>query len=344
MHSFYEFRLNEKYSHLLLKPTEGERLDENVRKVVLRDDDPRLAEMAKITEKVEKKRDEYFFAGWDIRRKYSKAELERAEIFHLSLRPFFEPAGEECGTIYDETTACPHCGAGRRQVSDLVLDMRKIPKSRDITSTIADEWIVSQRLAELMLEARLTGFELRPIRHKARYQDDAIQYHTVPTGRKVLEMAKKLGYKESTWKFSVWINHPKRQPLLHRIESEHAAICDRRAASRGKLLPVWYQLVVTESIGATLPPTTFGIRPFNLDSAGKYRCPLGHSAGLNLLSEVSLARSNWDGSDLMVTENLAGWRIGLFVPSPLLLVSPRFLRLLQNEKIKAYRSNIAHLV
>ncbi|HET6239997.1 MAG TPA: hypothetical protein VFE41_34310 [Acetobacteraceae bacterium] len=60
------------------------------------------------------------------------------------------------------------------QVPDLVLDLRKAPKTADIASTIAGEWIVSQRLAEILLSSGLTGFELRPARHRARYEDDPV--------------------------------------------------------------------------------------------------------------------------------------------------------------------------
>lgn len=361
--------MQEKYAHLLLKANEGERLGINhIRKIVLRDDDPRMAAMERITKLVRKKYDSYFFAGWDIRRKYTKSELDRAEIFNLELTPSFEPTGEECGTVYDESSVCPHCGAGRRQVSDLVLDLRKIPKNRDITSTIADEWIVSQRLAELMLDANLSGFKLRPVKHKARYRDDPIDYRLLPTGRKMLGMARKLGYKELSWKFAVWINHPDQRELMDQIDKEQVERGERRDRRRGKPLPVWHQLIVTGSAGITLPPTTFGIEPFDLgtkrksrirlddnlkphfahfrdnDLKGEYRCPLGHVSGLNLLSEVFVARSAWNGRDLAVTDNLVGVPRGLLVPRPMLLISPRFWRLLQQHKFKACRYDVAHLV
>jgi hypothetical protein len=49
----------------------------------------------------------------------------------------------------------------RVQVGPLRLDLRRAPKSKDIAQTIADdEWIVNQRLAELLIDARMTGFTL----------------------------------------------------------------------------------------------------------------------------------------------------------------------------------------
>jgi predicted DNA-binding antitoxin AbrB/MazE fold protein len=43
-------------------------------------------------------------------RKYAKQDLENSEALRLIIVPHFEPAGEECGTIYD--TLCEHCNWG----------------------------------------------------------------------------------------------------------------------------------------------------------------------------------------------------------------------------------------
>src|SRR5438045_6720657 len=37
--------------------------------------------------------------GWYLR-KYTRKDLENAEVFRLTIPTHFEPAGEECGTIY----------------------------------------------------------------------------------------------------------------------------------------------------------------------------------------------------------------------------------------------------
>ena len=68
------------------------------------------------------------------------------------------------------------------QVSDLRLDLRKVPKGKEIATTIANEIIVSQRLAERMTDAGLTGFELRPCGIKRRYGDDPLDLRQVPIG------------------------------------------------------------------------------------------------------------------------------------------------------------------
>jgi len=151
MHEFYEFRVPEEYAHRLFRPEEGDRLSAGknlpptTRKILLPSYDPRLPQVGELNREYREGTTipRYFFAGWDIHRRYTKRDLEAAELFSLEITAAFEPEGESCGTAYDESTACPHCGADRTQVTDLRLDLRKAPKTKDIARTIADEWIVS---------------------------------------------------------------------------------------------------------------------------------------------------------------------------------------------------------
>ena len=94
-------------------------------------------------------------------RKYTKAELRGADILQLVIHAHFEPAGEECGTIYE--TLCEHCNWGR-QVSDLILDLRRVPQHKDLAETISwVEWVVSSRFADIFAEDGVTGAEFAPI-------------------------------------------------------------------------------------------------------------------------------------------------------------------------------------
>jgi hypothetical protein len=94
-------------------------------------------------------------------RKYSKLELQQAEILRLTIHSHFEPCGEECGTIYE--TLCDECNWGR-QLSDLALDLHRIPQHKDLHETIArTEWIVSSKFVQLFVENGLTGAEFKPI-------------------------------------------------------------------------------------------------------------------------------------------------------------------------------------
>jgi hypothetical protein len=165
MREFAEFRILEKNASLVLREDEGVRLSNTVRKLIVETNHPLYKIIGEINNTLQKD-GEYLFLGWDLQRKYTKNELNSASIFQLIITAVFEPTGEECGTVYDESTACKICEAGRTQVSDLILDLRKVPKKKDIARTIANEWIVSQRLAEMFMDNNITGFVLKPLNIK----------------------------------------------------------------------------------------------------------------------------------------------------------------------------------
>jgi hypothetical protein len=127
---------------------------------------PQSAEFEEIREFIDTRRRQGVSAYTDFPighyfRKYTKAELQQAEILRLNIVAHFEPSGEECGTIYE--TLCDHCNLGR-QVSDLIVDVRRIPQHKDLCETIAwVEWIVSERFAQIFSRENLTGAEFRPI-------------------------------------------------------------------------------------------------------------------------------------------------------------------------------------
>lgn len=122
----------------------------------------------------------------------------------------------------------------------------------------------------------------------------------------------------------------------------------RGCGEKAKVTPLWKQLMVTGKAGRTTPPTAIGLKPFrqtHIDTDGRnYRCPRGHVSGLNVLSEVYLKREEWDGSDIAATEDMFGVRIGVLVPAPLLLITPRFYRLLKENNVKGFKVEVAHLV
>jgi hypothetical protein len=223
-------------------------------------------------------------------RRYTQRELASAELLRLLIPRDFQPAGEECGTVYDESTSCPRCGVGRLQKSDLHVRLRRVfqeypsipqAKRTGIARTIADEIIVSRTTADLMRQARITGVKLLPV---------------------------------------------------------------RGCGSDADITPLWHQFAVVGSAGRMMSPTVFGIGPFNPDEEGEYRCPMGHVSGLNLLSEVYIYRSEWDGSDAAATADLVGRRIGLLVPTPVILISQRFHQLLKANNVKGVKVEVAHLV
>lgn len=345
MRETYEFRVVEDFAGRLFGPNEGKDIGSKiVRLIELDGNDPRLPKVGEMQRLIEQESGRAFFHGWDIERHYSAREIQAATLFTLWITAVFEPAGEECGTEYDESTACPKCGAGAAQVSDLRLDLRKAPKKNDIARTIANEIIVSHQLAEKLVDTGLTGFDLRPVRHKARYEDDPIDLRLVPTGREIIAKAEAAGFPYSSGRFDVWLNRAENRALFEKACAENAAMREVKERCKGKPLPVWHQLVPTVTSAEIIPPTRVGIDPFDEDPKGECRCPLGDLIGLNLLSEVSISAASRGDADLVATQQFIGVRRGLLRPRRILLISPRLWRLIESENLRGVEIEVAHLV
>jgi hypothetical protein len=162
-----EFRVVEEFAARLFADNEGQRLGTGVRKINLCTDDPRFNQVGKLQQELRATMGRSFFHGWSLRRRYSHDELAIANCLNWKVTTVFEPAGEECGTKYDESTACSRCGAGAKRGADLFLNLKRIPKTRDISRTIAGETVVSARLVELFKQHRITGVEFRPVCHSS---------------------------------------------------------------------------------------------------------------------------------------------------------------------------------
>jgi hypothetical protein len=350
MRETLELRILEKHFGEPFRPNEGKLLHSNlVRRVILPTEDPRWPEIIELQE-FWRRRGSLLFTDRTYHRQYSETELRAAECFKLDITAVFEPVGEDCGTIYDESCACPHvfsggrtCGVGAMQVSDLFLDFRRIPRKKDIARTIADEWIVSQRLAELMVDAKLSGFELRPAKHRARFREDSVLLESLTAGRELLDRARVQGITKDSWQFDCWLNRTEQNSLMERVRDENAKRKEKQEARRGTKYPNWYQLLITSEPVPVLPSTKFGLDPFDEDPAGSYRCPFGHIAGLNLLSEVTISRGQWDGSDFARTKEMVGLRGGVVRPHPILLVSPRLRQLFLDHSVRGAKFEIAYL-
>jgi ribosomal protein S14 len=282
MKEIYEFRINYKFANLLFDANEGEDLGQtmkSVKVVHLTTEDPRFYKIPLISKQIREKYDSSFFYYWEIARKYSKKELEEASLFHIRFKNIFEPAGEECGTEYDETVACEICGSNRRQISSLKLKKGSIPK-KDIARTIAGEIIVSEKFKSCFQNCNLKGITFEP----------------VMSGKNVLDVY---------------------QPKITSPE-----------------------LVSTEK-------TMAGINPFDLsESEGGeiYKCPKGHTIGLNLLSEVFVANSSpINEYNLFVTKQKIGVKRGLLRPQPLYLCSQAFRQMVLKEKLSGFDFEVAHI-
>lgn len=346
MKEVFEFRVKENYVKGLFNDKDGKLLAPDLRKVCITRKHPNFAKLGEIDKHFQASNYEkgYAYSSWSIARYYTKKEIERAELFDLQWTRVFDPCGEECGTEYDDSEVCQLCGYGRKQTGDLRLDYRKLPKRADLARSLWWDYLINQRLAEILVDAKITGFELRPTRHKAKYEDDPIRFEWVPTGRKLIQQATELGLKPYSYEFYVWLNREPNQQLSEQAQMEYAEMREKRDAKKKMRLPVWYQLFITSKPLNVVPPTKFGDNPFEVEEEGRDKCPLGHTAGINPLTELFLNREDYDGSDFVQSKQHVGiWR-GYYRPYPLIFISPRVRKLFVEYKIRGWRTEIAHLM
>ena len=332
-----ELRVSEDKAHLVFSPGEGKRLGEFVRLLKLDVSDPRMSAVAEQQRKFEAE-GTFFFAGWQYHRQYSKGELEAATHFHLTPKRHFEPAGEECGTIYDDAVACPFCKAGRRQVSPLRLDVRRIPRSVDFASTIASELVVSQRAARAFVADQVRGLQLHQVQSTSR-NDGPIDLTSSAPGRAILKRAAAEGIEPGDWEFGVWLNEPEQIADVRRAYAQRASAEDRKA-QHSETDP-WYQIRPDGRPLTLSNRTRVGIGPFDLDAEKAHVCPAGDTVGLNVLSEITLDEPLPDGVDFAETTQYVGNRMGLLVPRRLLIVSQRFRQTVIRHDLRGFDVEVA---
>ena len=345
MRAIAEFRVTEEFARRLFGDDEGQKIGSSVRKIELPVEDPRFPQIGKLQKELHRTINRSFFHGWNIRYIYTEQELADAALFILNVSSTFEPAGEECGTQYNELTACPRCGSGATQVSSLRLDLRRVPKSADIARTIAGEVIVSQRLAERLLDGEFTGFDLGRILHKARYEDDQIDLHQLPIGRDILRRAEIANAPHPTGRFWVWLNRVPNVALLDQARAEFAELKRKKIWNGGIAPPVWHQLIVNSKLLEIAPDTRVGVDPYDDDIGCTSKCPMGDLLGLNLLSEVVI--SDEDSAiecDIVQSRQFIGTRRGLLRPRQVIMVSQKFRALIKSAGINGAYLDIAHIV
>lgn len=171
-----EFRIPEEHASRWLKADDGTSLGGSVRKLALKVDDPRMRVVEEADRDL-KRQGRAFFTAWRPRKTYTRAELDSANLFRLKVHAVFEPAGEMCGTKYDESTACARCGAGAKQMGPLILDVKRIPKGKAFAKSIAGEIIVSDQVAELFKRHDVSGVQFHPVRAKGAKNLEPLGWH-----------------------------------------------------------------------------------------------------------------------------------------------------------------------
>jgi hypothetical protein len=267
MKEIIELRINIDYANLLFQEFEGKKIGSSIKVIEITKDDPRYQQIPLIAEEVKRKYDRTFFYGWKIKRKYSKKVIENAELLQLKIKSIFEPTGEECGTIFDESESCDICGANRIQISPLILKKGTIPK-KDIAKTIGGEVIVSDRFLNAVKRRNLKGLKLSPTN-----------------------------------------------------------------------LNKYYQLNTDAQIELTLD-TVSGINIFDLSSSDEgeiYKCPMGHTIGLNLLSEAYVLKNELiANNDFIKSKQKIGVKRGLLRPEPIYFCSQAFRLMIEEEKLRGF--------
>lgn len=274
MKEFIELRINNKYIDLLPKSIIGKDLGP-VTKIEINKNTKEYQLIKQINDKIKAKNSDSFFYGWGIKREYNKKELSNAMFFNLNITNVFEPTGEDCGTIYDDTKVCKICKSNSKQTGPLILKKGTIPK-KDISITIGGEIVVSEKFVYLIRKCSFTGFEFSPLNIDKYFQLNANA----------------------------------------EIQLSHNTIA--------------------------------GINPFDLSPSNGneiYKCPKGHTIGLNLLSEAYILNSPLiNKSDFLVSKQKIGVKRGFLRPQPLYFCSQTFKKMVEVEKLTGFEFEIANVV
>jgi hypothetical protein len=289
MNEVLELRVNYEYAHLLFKEDEGRNLGASVKIVELSKDDPRYKQVPIIAEEVKKKYERGFLFGWQIKRKYTKKELDAAKLLHLKIKKVFEPTGEECGTLYDESVACEICGVYRRQTGPLILKKGTIPKT-DISRTIGGEVVVSKKFVNAVMQRNLKGLSLNA---------NSVEKYYQLTADTEIELSNHTVAGVDPFDFS--------------------------ESSEG------------------VEFTVSGGYPVKIEKE-VYKCPKGHTIGLNLISEAYVLNSQSILEyDFFASRQKVGVKRGFLRPEPLYFCSQAFREMIEEEKLSGFEFEIANI-
>ena len=83
-------------------------------------------------------------------------------LFVRALGPATVRRHPAAGTTYDDSHACPHCGAGLVQTSPLRVRKTELPKSY-LAAGVADDLLLHESVAGTVASAGMRGMTLRPV-------------------------------------------------------------------------------------------------------------------------------------------------------------------------------------
>jgi hypothetical protein len=294
MKEVIEFRISNKYAHLLLNANQVKNNSSNT-VIEVAKDDPMFEKIRILNRQVKEKYNDSFFLYSNIKRQYSEEELESSALLHIKIKTAFEPTGEEYGTIYEETEACEICGANRKQVGPLKLKRDSIPK-KDISRTIAGEVVVSENFFSSIEQRGLKGLSLE----RVFYVNGISNYY------QLIPSSSELALSQDT---VAGVN------VFDMSESNEAI-----------------EFVLSEKYTVKLEREV-------------YKCPKGHTIGLNLLSEPYVLKSaSIDEYDFFASRQKTGVKRGVLRPEPIYFCSQAFRKMVTKEKLSGFDFEIAHIV
>ncbi|MGD0510741.1 MAG: hypothetical protein ABSA33_02775 [Candidatus Micrarchaeaceae archaeon] len=288
------------------------------------------------------------FGSWEIKRVYSTVEIARAKLFMLKI-PLTHIAGEECGTLYDESSTCEDCGIGSRQMGPLRVAFRRLSRVRDIIRLWGGELIASERLADLMQTFRVSGAVLNSVIDSTYKTVVPMNLSRIPSGRELVSRATERGVGLSGWQFFRWVHQEFQRSLWDKVLGEWKQYTEEqkngvnsedteiRKRKENTIVKQNFRQIIVISRPIELAESShFGSNPFDMSAKGSCRCAAGEIAGARPISSLVVKLASWDGSDVCQTMVYMGSRGGLFRPFQILVVSKRFFQILRQQEMKGF--------
>lgn len=155
MKEVLDIRVFEKIANNRLNDEVGERINPVVRRIVAEPNSD-LIKLVRQIEREAKSRGDAFLASWSISRRYTAAELQEASYFRLM--PGRQVDAEiEDPSVRDESAGCPECGAGGRQVGNLIVDASKLPKNAGFCRLLSGSILISSIVLQELEKHSLDG-------------------------------------------------------------------------------------------------------------------------------------------------------------------------------------------
>ena len=189
MEEFIEMRIYMEYAHLLFKKTDGKNLGDSVKLIKVNTKSDLYEQIKVVYAKLWRKKKTFFFSSWQTTRTYTAREMSEARLLNIVPRKAYYIFGEDYGTKYDESYACPTCGSGGRQISPLKLCKRQYTANQDISRTLCNEIVVSNRFVDFVQKNGLRGLEFGPVYIGGKLSNDCSQLILPPNAANCIDLS-----------------------------------------------------------------------------------------------------------------------------------------------------------